>query len=175
MKQSALNQLERQYGSIFFCPESQQSALLAAGSALQIVESILSGESRSGVGVIRPPGHHAECDEAYGFCFYNNTALAAKYALEIHQLQRYQSKTFSTGFTLLLMVLNCRILIVDWDVHHGNGIQRMFEEDPRVLYISLHRLDLFPGRHDEADCNVIGSGPGTGYTVNIAWPRVLNS
>lgn len=89
MKQSALNQMERQYGSIFMCPETQSSALLSAGSALQIVESILSGESRSGIGVIRPPGHHAECDEAYGFCFYNNTALAAKYALEIHQLQRY--------------------------------------------------------------------------------------
>ena len=88
MKQSALNQMERQYGSIFMCPETQSSALLSAGSALQIVESILSGESRSGIGVIRPPGHHAECDEAYGFCFYNNTALAAKYALEIHQLER---------------------------------------------------------------------------------------
>ena len=90
MKQSALNQLERQYGSIFLCPDTYQSALLSAGSSLQIVESILSGESQSGIGVIRPPGHHAECDEAYGFCIFNNTALAAKYALEIHQLKRYR-------------------------------------------------------------------------------------
>uniref|UniRef100_A0A0P6E2S0 Putative Histone deacetylase n=1 Tax=Daphnia magna TaxID=35525 RepID=A0A0P6E2S0_9CRUS len=95
-KQSTLNQLERQYGSIFICPDTYNAALLSAGSSHQIVESILSGESRSGIGVIRPPGHHAECDEAYGFCFFNNTALAAKYAIEIHQLER--------------------ILIIDWDV-----------------------------------------------------------
>lgn len=57
-------------------------------------------------------------------------------------------------------------------MHHGNGIQRMFEEDPRVLYVSLHRLDIFPFKPDEADCNVIGSGRGAGYTINIAWPRV---
>ncbi|XP_046454451.1 histone deacetylase 6-like isoform X3 [Daphnia pulex] len=150
-KQSTLNQLERQYGSIFICPETYQAALLSAGSSLQIVESILSGESRSGIGVVRPPGHHAECDEAYGFCFFNNTALAAKYAIEIHHLER--------------------ILIVDWDVHHGNGIQRMFEEDPRVLYISLHRFDIFPFKPEESDCNVVGSGSGAGYTVNIAWPK----
>lgn len=87
--QSTLNKLERQYGSIFFCPETYQAALLSAGSSLQIVESILSGESRSGIGVIRPPGHHAECDEAYGFCIFNNTALAAKYAIEIHRLERF--------------------------------------------------------------------------------------
>lgn len=89
-KQSTLNQLERQYGSIFLCPETYQAALLSAGSSLQIVESILSGESRSGIGVIRPPGHHAECDEAYGFCIFNNTALAAKYAIEIHHLERFK-------------------------------------------------------------------------------------
>ena len=88
-RQKELNQLERKYNSIFVCPDTQQAALLSAGSAMQIVESILSGESRSGVGIIRPPGHHAECDEAYGFCFYNNTALAAKYAIEIHGLERF--------------------------------------------------------------------------------------
>lgn len=88
-KLQALNQLERQFGSIFLCPQTYQAALLSAGSSMEIVESILSGQSRSGVGVIRPPGHHAECDEAYGFCIFNNTALAAKYALEIHHLERY--------------------------------------------------------------------------------------
>lgn len=65
-----------------------------------------------------------------------------------------------------------RILIIDWDVHHGNGIQRMFEEDPRVLYVSLHRLDIFPLKPEESDCNVTGTGSGAGYTVNIAWPKV---
>ena len=100
-KQSTLNRLERQYDSIFFCPETYQAALLSAGSSLQVVESI-----------------------------------------------------------------------VDWDIHHGNGIQKMFEEDPRVLYISLHRLDLFPFNPEQSDCNVVGKGLGTGFTVNIAWPTV---
>ena len=72
-----------------------------------------------------------------------------------------------------MTLIHFRVLIVDWDVHHGNGIQRMFEEDPRVLYISLHRLDLFPYKLDEADCNVVGAGKGAGYTVNVAWPKVI--
>ena len=63
-------------------------------------------------------------------------------------------------------------MIVDWDIHHGNGIQRMFEDDPRVLYISLHRLDIFPMVYEEANCNVVGSSKGAGYTINIAWPKV---
>lgn len=110
MKQATLNQMQRQYGSVFLCPDSYDAALISAGSSLQvslwldisffffiwnilwkilqIVESILSGESRSGIGIIRPPGHHAECDEAYGFCLLNNTALAAKYAIEMHKLDR---------------------------------------------------------------------------------------
>ena len=97
-EQADINQLQRQYiqrrpptpiTSIYLCPETYQAALLSAGSSLQIVESILSGESRSGVGVIRPPGHHAEYAEACGFCIFNNTALAAKYALEIHNLERF--------------------------------------------------------------------------------------
>jgi histone deacetylase 6 len=81
-KQSILTALERQYDSVFLCPETYQAALLSAGSSLQVVES------RSGFAVIRPPGHHAESDEAFGFCYFNNTALAAKYAIEIHQLER---------------------------------------------------------------------------------------
>lgn len=137
---------------IFLCPESQESALIAAGSSLQIVESILSGESQKGVGIIRPPGHHTEGDQYNGFCIYNNTALAAKYAIEIYGLER--------------------ILIVDWDVHHGNGIQKMFEDDPRVLYISLHRWDDFPWKLDYSDCKSVGIGHGIGYNVNIPWPKV---
>ena len=154
MDQLQLSQIEDQLDikTIFLCPESQQAALLSAGSALQVVESILSGESRSGVGVIRPPGHHVEGNTAHGFCIYNNTALAAKYALEIHNLER--------------------VLIVDWDVHHGNGIQKMFEDDPRVLYISLHRQDTFPWDPENADCSRIGIGRGEGFNVNIGWPKV---
>ena len=155
MERTDLNKLEKHFDikDVYLCPETQQAALLAAGSGLQVVDSILSGESRSGVGVIRPPGHHADGHTAYGFCIYNNTALAAKYALEVHNLER--------------------VLIVDWDIHHGNGIQKMFEDDPRVLYISLHRLDTFPWDVDYADCSRIGTGAGTGYNVNIGWPKVI--
>ena len=96
MNQSELALLEEQFATnlitpinVFLCPDSQQAALLSAGSALQVVESILSGQSRSGAAIIRPPGHHAEGDKAYGFCIYNNTAMAAKYALQVHGLKRY--------------------------------------------------------------------------------------
>ena len=82
-------------------------------------ESPVSIDIFLGVAVIRPPGHHAEPEEACGFCIFNNVAVAAAYALENHSLKR--------------------ILILDWDVHHGNGIQNMFYDDPRVLYISIHR------------------------------------
>lgn len=65
-----------------------------------------------------------------------------------------------------------RVLIIDWDIHHGNGIQRMFEEDPRVIYVSLHRLDFFPLKPEEMDGDVVGKGAGAGYSVNVAWPHV---
>jgi len=96
MERHELNELEVHYDAkdIYLCPETQKAALLATGSALQVVESILSGESRSGAAIIRPPGHHAEGDKAYGFCIYNNTATAAKYALEVHGLERYRILIF---------------------------------------------------------------------------------
>lgn len=104
-----------------------------------------------GVAIIRPPGHHAEADEACGFCIFNNVAVGAKYAMEMHGAKR--------------------ILILDWDVHHGNGIQNIFYDDPRVLYISIHRFDggtFFPGKLD-ADHTFVGSGSGKGFNINIPW------
>ena len=88
---------------------------------LEVVDTILTGRARTGLAVVRPPGHHAEPDTPHGFCIFNNVAVAAKYALEVHGLRK--------------------VLVVDWDVHHGNGIQHMFYNDDRVLYISLHRYD----------------------------------
>ena len=88
---------------------------------LEVVDTILTGRARTGLAVVRPPGHHAEPDTPHGFCIFNNVAVAAKYALEVHGARR--------------------VLVVDWDVHHGNGIQHMFYNDDRVLYISLHRYD----------------------------------
>ncbi len=137
--------------SIYFNEHSYNAALLAAGNLLQVVDSVCNEEAQSGVAVIRPPGHHAEADEACGFCLFNNVALAAKYALEMHSVKR--------------------ILILDWDVHHGNGIQNMFYDNPQVLYISLHRYDggtFFPGKPD-ANHDFVGTGPGKGYNINIPW------
>lgn len=97
----------------------------------------------NGVALIRPPGHHAESNETCGFCFFNNVAIATRYAQAKHRVQK--------------------VLIVDWDIHHGNGIQHMFYDDPSVLYMSLHRFDngeYFP-HLVEANISAVGTGKGT--------------
>ncbi|GCB81496.1 hypothetical protein scyTo_0022519, partial [Scyliorhinus torazame] len=107
---------------------------------------------QNGVALIRPPGHHAERDVACGFCFFNNVALAARFAQNL------------VGHKI-------KVLILDWDVHHGNGTQHMFEDDPSVLYISIHRYDngsFFPNTED-ADYTKVGIDAGEGFNVNIPW------
>ncbi|GAB6022029.1 Histone deacetylase 6 [Chamberlinius hualienensis] len=139
------------YRSIYLCEQSYTSAITAAGCLLQLVDDVLEGKSLNGAAVIRPPGHHAERDELCGFCIFNNVAIAAKYALNKFQLKK--------------------ILIVDWDVHHGNGIQNAFYDDPRVLYMSIHRYNngmFFPGS-TEGNYTSVGQDSGTGYNVNIPW------
>ncbi|XP_012278697.1 histone deacetylase 6 isoform X2 [Orussus abietinus] len=139
--------------SIYLHPETWTSACIAAGSVLQVVDNVLNGESQSGVAIVRPPGHHAEEDHPCGFCIFNNVALAAKYAVKCHDLKR--------------------VLIVDWDVHHGNGTQNILEYDSNVLYVSVHRYDngsFFPNSK-KANYTVVGSGPGEGFTVNIPWNK----
>ncbi|CAL1542444.1 unnamed protein product [Lymnaea stagnalis] len=153
MEEDSLNSFpeEQGYSSIYVNQKSFYSALLAAGSVLNVVEAVLTGQAQSGIAIVRPPGHHAECNKAMGFCFFNNVAVAAKFAQKNFNLKR--------------------ILIVDWDVHHGNATQHQFYRDPSVLYISLHRFDnghFFPGRQD-AGINYVGQGPGEGYNVNIPW------
>uniref|UniRef100_A0A182R9J4 Protein deacetylase HDAC6 n=1 Tax=Anopheles funestus TaxID=62324 RepID=A0A182R9J4_ANOFN len=148
-----LKQTADQYNSIYFHPSTNASARMAAGSVLEVVSEVLSGRVRSGVCIVRPPGHHAESDTPHGFCIFNNIAVAARQAVEHYGLRR--------------------VLIVDWDVHHGNGTQHIFENDPRVLYISVHRYDngsFFPNSTD-ANYTVVGSGPGEGFNVNIPWNR----
>jgi len=106
--------------SIYFCEDTLDCALLAAGSILNVVDEVVEGRAQSGgLAVVRPPGHHAEVDESCGFCIFNNVAVAAKYAVERHGMKR--------------------VLVLDWDVHHGNGIQNIFYDDDRVLYFSQHR------------------------------------
>lgn len=95
-------------------------AKLSAGACVDVARAVAAGEARSGVAVVRPPGHHAESNTAMGFCFFNNAGIAARAA-----------QAAGAG----------RVLVVDWDVHHGNGTQHIFEADPSVLYLSLHRYD----------------------------------
>ncbi|MBN2488455.1 MAG: histone deacetylase [Methanosarcinaceae archaeon] len=121
--------------------ESFNAALLAAGGAIRSVDEVLEGGMS--FALVRPPGHHAKPNRAMGFCMFNNVAIAARYAQ-------------SLGIA--------RVLVVDWDVHHGNGTQDMFYSDPSVLYFSIHQYPWFPGtgRLDE-----VGEGEGTGYNINV--------
>lgn len=119
-------------------------------------QQVARNELRNGFAIIRPPGHHAEHEEAMGFCYFNSVAIAAC------QL-RQQLPTVAR-----------RIMIVDWAIHHGNGTQKVFYDNPDVLYISLHRHDngnFYPGTGSPVEC---GSGPGLGYNVNIAWAGGLS-
>ncbi|XP_068213599.1 uncharacterized protein HDAC6 isoform X1 [Palaemon carinicauda] len=152
-KPRELQSLQDNYESVFFHRQTQNASLMAAGSVVAVVDSVLKGESHRAIAVIRPPGHHAERNEPCGFCFYNNVAVGAKHAINEYGLNR--------------------VLILDWDVHHGNGIQHMFESDPRVLYISIHRYDngrFFPGS-PEANCNYVGIKKGKGFNINIPWNK----
>ncbi|XP_037882167.1 histone deacetylase 6-like [Glossina fuscipes] len=148
-----LQNVDTKYNSVYFHPKTFVCASLAAGSVLQVVDKVLKGEARSGVCIIRPPGHHAESNEPHGFCIFNNVAIAALYAIREHGLSR--------------------VLIVDWDVHHGNGTQHIFESNPNVLFISVHRYDngsFFPKSKD-GDFDAVGKGAGTGFNVNIPWNK----
>jgi len=127
------------------CAKSYETALLAVGGLLELIKAVMEGRLKNGFALIRPPGHHAERDRAMGFCLFNNVAIGAYYAIKHFYLER--------------------ILIVDWDVHHGNGTQHSFYEDPRVLYFSTHRYGFFyPGTGSATE---VGKGKGTGFTVNV--------
>ncbi|XP_042525135.1 histone deacetylase 6 isoform X3 [Dipodomys spectabilis] len=157
MKTRELHREGANFDSIYICPSTFTCAQLATGAVCRLVEAVLSGEVLNGIALVRPPGHHAEHDAACGFCFFNSVAVAARHAQAIR------------GTAL-------RILIVDWDIHHGNGTQHIFENDPSVLYMSLHRYDrgtFFP-MGDEGSSKHVGLAEGMGFTVNVAWngPRM---
>ncbi|XP_064262495.1 histone deacetylase 6-like [Passer domesticus] len=181
----ALRALSQRYPSVFLCPRSFACARLAAGGAAAAAGAVLRGQVglgtrgdrgghggtggtggtgavlrgqvRSALAVLRPPGHHARPGSAGGFCLFNNAAVAARHAQRL------------AGTPL-------RVLILDWDIHHGNGTQEIFEEDPSVLYVSLHRHDgsFFPGGPGGVPAAPGGGGRGRGFTLNVAWggPRV---
>ena len=124
-------------------PETRDVALLAAGAAIGGVEAIVQSRATRVMALVRPPGHHAERERAMGFCFYNSIAAAAAHAL-------------SLGLE--------RVAIMDYDVHHGNGTQWIFYEDPRVLYVSTHQYPFYPGTGAAGD---VGRGKGAGFTLNV--------
>ena len=128
-------------------PGSFVAALHACGGAVALVDRLLSGTAPTGVSLHRPPGHHAEAAQAMGFCLFNNIAVAARHALDAHGSER--------------------VMIVDWDVHHGNGTNDIFHADPRVLFCSIHQSPLYPGTGPASD---VGSGDGVGFTVNLPVP-----
>lgn len=128
-------------------PHSYEIARLAAGGTVRAVDAILSGTADNGLAVVRPPGHHAMPDHGMGFCLLNNVAIAARYAQKQYGIER--------------------VLIVDYDVHHGNGTEAMFFDDPSVLFISTHQSPLYPGSGALED---IGAGAGRGNNVNIPLP-----
>ncbi len=125
-------------------PGSFGAALEAAGAALQLCDAAVAGTIDSGFAAMRPPGHHAEFDEAMGFCLFNNIAIAARH------LQRRRGLG--------------KVLIVDWDLHHGNGTQHAFFADPSVFYTSLHQYPWYPGTGAAGET---GTGAGLGTTLNF--------
>jgi acetoin utilization deacetylase AcuC-like enzyme len=129
-------------------PDSWEPALLAAGNLLAVTDAVLDGSVDNGFALVRPPGHHATAAEPMGFCLFNNVAIAARHAQLRHRIER--------------------VAIVDWDVHHGNGTEAIFYEDPSVLFISLHQDDLYPAGAGAIDRR--GAGEGFDTTVNVPLP-----
>jgi len=124
-----------------------EAAVRAAGGAAALVDALVAGEARTGVSALRPPGHHAEPERAMGFCFFGNVAVAARRATAEHGLSR--------------------VLILDWDVHHGNGTEAIFAGASDVLFVSVHESPLYPGT---GPASFVGSGAGEGFNVNLPVP-----
>jgi acetoin utilization deacetylase AcuC-like enzyme len=147
---AALNQHAPTSGRVSLDPDTSMSpgslnaAYLAAGGALAAVDAIVANQVIHAFCAVRPPGHHAEAGRAMGFCLFNNVAIAARYVQKKYGLQK--------------------VLIVDWDVHHGNGTQHSFEDDPSVLFFSTHQYPHYPGTGRGTER---GKGAGEGFTINV--------
>jgi acetoin utilization deacetylase AcuC-like enzyme len=128
--------------------DSYRAALFAAGGVLECIDAVCSGRLRRVFAFVRPPGHHAEPDKAMGFCLFNNVALAAAYCKAEYKLER--------------------VAVIDFDLHHGNGTQACFYDDPRVLYVSSHQFPFYPGT---GSLHEVGIKDGAGYTLNFPLPK----
>lgn len=134
-------------GDTAVSPDSHDAAVYAAGAPLTAIDFIMKGEEKNAFCLVRPPGHHATPTRGMGFCLFNNAAIAAKYIQSKYRLEK--------------------IFIIDWDVHHGNGTQDVFYQDPTVFYLSLHRYPFYPGSGSKEED---GQGKGKGFTANIPIP-----
>ena len=128
----------------YVSPDSYEAALYAAGAPLTAIDLIMDKKADNAFCLVRPPGHHATPEKGMGFCLFNNVAIAAKYIQSRYSLDR--------------------IVIIDWDVHHGNGTQDAFYDDPSVMYFSMHRYPFYPGTGAEEET---GKDSGSGFTINI--------
>lgn len=126
---------------------SYEAAVMAAGGMIAAIDAVMDKKAANAFCAVRPPGHHALEDQALGFCIFNNVAIGAKYIQKKHEL--------------------AKVLIVDWDVHHGNGTQATFYDDPTVLYFSTHQYPFYPGTGSRVER---GSGKGLNYTINVPLP-----
>jgi acetoin utilization deacetylase AcuC-like enzyme len=131
-------------GDTYASPDSYDVALFAVGGLLRGVDEIMAGNVESAYALVRPPGHHATALQAMGFCLFNNIAIAARYAMEYHHAKK--------------------VLIIDYDVHHGNGTEEIFYYEPRVLYFSTHQYPYYPGTGAHTDT---GAGDAVGTTINV--------
>ena len=134
-------------GDTVTCRDSFGVGLLAVGGFLRLLDVIAAGEFRNGFALVRPPGHHARPEQAMGFCLFNTMAVGARHLLNSGQARR--------------------VLVLDWDVHHGNGTQEMFYADPSVLFISTHQYPYYPGTGAVRE---VGVGTGEGFTINVPLP-----
>jgi acetoin utilization deacetylase AcuC-like enzyme len=146
-REIAQGRRELSTGDTVICPESLEAARAAVGSALSAVEAVFSGTVTNAFSLVRPPGHHASADRGMGFCLFNNVAIAARYAQQKFGAQR--------------------VLIADWDVHHGNGTQDIFYQDGSVFFFSTHQSPWYPGTGSESER---GEGEGKGTTLNCPLP-----
>jgi acetoin utilization deacetylase AcuC-like enzyme len=143
----AANRDELSTGDTVISPHSFEAAKLAAGSVCAAIDAVFAGEIENAFCLVRPPGHHAEHNRGMGFCLFNNVAVGARYAQKRYGVER--------------------VLIADWDVHHGNGTQEIFYRDPSVFFFSTHQSPWYPGT---GAAHETGDGPGNGFTLNCPLP-----